>query len=186
MAQQNETCNYIASPVIEAGMPHWVIIQPQPVAVARPMKMKHERIIRAGRNLVWAKFDDPGNLSRWQPTLESFTQVAGKPGQPGAVAQLVYNEKGKRVVMTETVTERRQPHFLAGTYESAWASSLVVNHFEEIDENTTRLVSYSNMKFKGIMRVMALFAAKSIRDRVEADLNRFKLLVETEAAGSGR
>lgn len=149
------------------------------------MKMNHECLIRAGLDVVWATFDDPNNLSRWQPTLESITQVSGQPGRPGAVAELVYNEKGKRVVMTETVTERRQPYFLAGIYDSAWASSLIVNHFEEIDENTTRLVSYSNMKFKGIMKFMSLLAAKSIRNRIEEDLNRFKLLVETEAAGSG-
>lgn len=148
------------------------------------MKMKYEAEIRASRDIVWAAFDNPDNLSRWQPTLESHTYQAGEPGQPGAVSELIYIEKGKKIVMTETVTERREPQFLAGTYDTAWATTLIVNHFEEIDDNTTRLVSYTNMKFKGIMKIMSLFVAKSIRDRVEADLNRFKLLVETEAAGA--
>jgi uncharacterized protein YndB with AHSA1/START domain len=147
------------------------------------MKMKYETDIRAGRDFAWAIFNDPKNLSRWQPTLESFTHQAGKPGHPGAVSELVYNENGKKVVMTETITERREPQFLAGTYDNAWAATLIVNHFDEIDENSCHFVSYTNMKFKGIMRIMALFIAKSIRFRAEADLNRFKLLVETEAAG---
>ena len=73
---------------------------------------------------------------------------------------------------------------MAGTYDNAWATTLIVNHFEEIDDNTTRFISYTNMNFKGIMKIMSLFIAKSIRSRAEADLNRFKLLVETEAAGS--
>ena len=148
------------------------------------MKMKYEAEINACREFVWATFDNPDNLSRWQPTLESFTHQAGKPGQPGAVSELVYNENGKKLTTTETVTERRKPDFMAGYYDNAWATTLIVNHFEEVDDNTTRFVSYTNVKFKGIMKVMSLFAARSIRSRVEADINRFKLLVETEAAGA--
>ena len=86
--------------------------------------------------------------------------------------------------MTETVTERRKPHFMAGTYDTSRAKSLIVNHFEVINDNTTRFISYTNMNFKGTMKIMSLFIAKSIRARTEADLNRFKLLVETEAAGA--
>jgi uncharacterized protein YndB with AHSA1/START domain len=146
------------------------------------MKMKYEAIIDANRDFVWAEFDDPDNLQRWQPTLRSVTHKSGQPGQPGAVSELVYDENGKEIVMTETVTERRQPDFLAGCYDNAWAKTLIVNHFEAIDDNTTRFVSYSNMIFKGMMKVLSLFVARSIRERVEADMHRFKLFVETEAA----
>jgi uncharacterized protein YndB with AHSA1/START domain len=150
------------------------------------MKMTFETEIRASRELVWAIFDNPDNLVRWQPTLESFTHLTGDPGQPGAVSELVYNENGKKVTMTETVTERRKPHFMAGTYDNDRATSLIVSHFEEIDDNTTRFISYSNMNFKGIMKILSLFVARSIRARVEADLSRFKLLVETQAAGDSQ
>jgi len=149
-----------------------------------PMKMQYETKIRASRDLVWAMFDNSENLPRWQPTLKSFTHLVGEPGQPGAVSELIYDENGKKVTMTEMVTERRKPHFMAGTYDNDWATSLIVNHFEEIDENTTRFISYTNMSFKGIMKVMSLFVAKSIRARIKADLGRFKLLVETEEAGA--
>ncbi len=93
------------------------------------MKMKFETEINAGRELVWAIFNSPDKLSRWQPTLESFTHLAGDPGQPGAVSELVYNENGKKVTMTETVTERRKPHFMEVSYANDWATSLIFNHF---------------------------------------------------------
>ncbi len=146
------------------------------------MKIKVEAEIRASRDFVWAVFDNPDNLPRWQPTLESFTHQTGKAGQPRVSSELVYNENGKKITMTETVTERRKPQFMAGIYESARTTSLIVIHLEEIDDNTTRFVSYTNMKFKGIMRILSLFVGNSIRIRAEADLNRFKLLVETDAA----
>ncbi len=148
------------------------------------MKIKVEAEIRASRDFVWAVFENPDNLTRWQPTLESFTPQTGEVGQPGATSELVYNENGKKITMIETVTERQKPQFMAGIYDSARATSLIVIHLEEIDDNTTRFVSYTNMKFKGIMKIMSVFVAKSIRDRAEADLNRFKLLVETDAAGT--
>lgn len=148
------------------------------------MKMKYEASIQASRDLVWATFDNPDNRSRWQSALESSTHLSGEPGQPGSVSELVLNENGRKVIMTETVTERQKPHFMAGTYDSVWATTLIVNHFEELDDNTTRFICYTNMNFKGAMKIMSLFIAKSIRARAEADLDRFKLLVETEAAGS--
>lgn len=147
-----------------------------------PVKMQHEAVINASRDFVWAAFDNPANLARWQPTLQSFKHKSGQPGQPGAITELVYDENGKMVVMTETVAERRQPHFLAGVYDTAWARTLIVNHFQAIDDNRTRLVSYSNMSFKGMMKFVSLFSAGSIRRRLEADMNRFKLFVESEAA----
>lgn len=148
------------------------------------MKMNYEAVIRASRDRVWATFDNPDNLSRWQPTLESFTHQSGIPGHPGAMSELVYDENGKKITMTETVVERREPAFLAGTYDNAWATTLVVNHFEAIDQNTTRFTAYTNIRFKGIMKIMSLFVARSIRARAEADLDRFKLLVETDTAGT--
>ncbi len=150
------------------------------------MKMTYEAEIQSSRDFAWAIFNNPDMLRKWQPTLESFTLQAGEAGQPGAVSELVYEEKGKKVIMTITVTERREPQFLAGTYHNAWATTLIVNHFEEIDDKTTRFISYTNMKFKGIMKIRSLFVARSIRARAEADLNRFKLLVETEAAGQNQ
>lgn len=146
------------------------------------VKLKFEQIIAADRDTVWAMFDDPASMKKWQPTLESFTPKSGIPGQPDAVSELVYAEKGRKVVMTETITERRQPDFLAGIYESARGKTLIVNTFEAIDENTTRWSCWCNFAFRGFMRFMALFTMSSLRKRTEADMARFRLLVETEVA----
>ena len=146
------------------------------------MKLKFETIIDASRDRVWAAFDNPDNMKKWQPTLESFTPVSGIPGQPDAVSELVYSENGRRVVMTETITERRKPDLMAGVYDTDCGKTLIVNHFEIVDENTTRWLSWCNFTFTGFMRFMSLFLAGSIRKRTEADMGRFKLLVETEVA----
>lgn len=148
------------------------------------MKHKFEITIDASRQKVWAAFDNPDNLRRWQQNFHSYTHRSGQPGREGAVAELVFDENGKEIVLTETITERREPDFLAAMYESDHGSTLIVNHFEEIDENTTRWTSWCNFTFRGFMKFKSLFVAGSIRRRTEGDMQRFKLMVESDQAGS--
>ena len=146
------------------------------------MKTRHEVLIEAPREVVWAAFDDPGNMLRWQPTLKSCTPQSGTPGEPGATTSLVYDENGREVHMTETIAERREPDFLASVYMSDRGKTIVVNHFEVAGDGQTRWVMYANHSFKGLMKVMSVFRAGSIRQRADNDLQRFKLLVESEQA----
>ena len=148
------------------------------------MKLRFETVIDASQESVWAAFDNPDNLKRWQQNLVRIEPVSGEPGQPGCVCRLVYDEKGKEVVLTETVTERRQPSFMAGTYESDSSGTLIVNHFEKIDEDTTRWTSWCNFTLRGWMRLFGLFIASAVRKRTEADMARFKLMVETDLANA--
>ena len=144
------------------------------------MKTRHEVLIDAPRNVVWAAFDDPDNMPRWQPTLRSLTPREGIPGQPGAVSELVYDENGREVRMVETITERREPDFMASIYTSQYGKTIIVNHFEDAGDGQTRWVVYANHLFKGMMKLMSLFYARSIRERTDSDLQRFKLLVESQ------
>jgi uncharacterized protein YndB with AHSA1/START domain len=146
------------------------------------MKFRHEIVIDAEQDSVWAAFDNPESMKDWQPTLESFTRRSGEDGQPGAVAELVYDENGRKVTLIETITERRQPHFLAGSYESDFGNALIVNHFEDAGDGRTRWTMYGNQSFKGIFRVLGIFCAGSIQRRNEAMMNSFKLLAETKQA----
>ena len=121
------------------------------------MKLSFQQVIEADRKAVWAAFDNPDNMHRWQQNFASYTHRSGEPGQPGATAELVYNEGKKKIVLKETITERREPDFLAGTYESPHGTTLIVNHFEVIDADTTRWRSWCNFTFNGAMKVSVDF-----------------------------
>jgi uncharacterized protein YndB with AHSA1/START domain len=146
------------------------------------MKTKFEVIIGADRDTVWQAFDNPDNMVKWQPTLKSFTHKSGPRGEIGSVAELVYEENGREIVMTETMTEKRKPDFMVGIYESKWGKTLIVNYFESAEGNKTRWVGHANHSFKGFMKLMSLFIHKSICKRTESDMQRFKLLVESQIA----
>ncbi|MCK5325884.1 MAG: SRPBCC family protein [Woeseiaceae bacterium] len=150
------------------------------------MKFSIDIVIDVSLDAVWQLFDNPDNMKKWQPTLESFTHKSGDPGQSGAVAELIYDEKGRKIPIIETVTERREPHFMAGTYESAMGKAIIVNHFEEVEENRTRWVMYTNHTFNGIFKLLSIFFGGSIRKRNEEVMNNFKLFAETEQAERAR
>lgn len=150
------------------------------------MKTRNEITIDADRETVWREFDNADNMCEWQPTLKSFTHKSGTPGEPGAVSELVYDENGRDVTMIETMTEKRRPDFMAGSYDSAWSRAIIVNHFEAVGDEQTRWVIYANHQFKGFFRIIGLFFRKSICGRTDEWMQRFKLLVETRAAGEAR
>lgn len=148
------------------------------------MKLNNELIIDAKRETVWSAFDDSSMRSKWQTGLTAWRQISGKPNQIGAVAELTYEENGRSRKATETVTERRQPSFLATTYESKQRNMLTVNSFESVGGKQTRWSVWSNIRFRGVATMTSLFSANRIRQQLEDDMQRFKLLVETLEAST--
>ena len=67
------------------------------------MKYEVETTIDLPRERVIELFDNPDNLPKWQPTLQSFELISGESGQPGAKSRLVYLEDGREIEMIETI-----------------------------------------------------------------------------------
>ncbi len=82
------------------------------------MKYSGEVIINLPRERVIELFDNPGNMPKWQPGLQSFEPLSGEPGQPGAQSKLVYDMNGRRVEMVETIVTRNLPDEFSGTYKA--------------------------------------------------------------------
>lgn len=146
------------------------------------MKLKFKTEIDAPIDTVWAAFNDAGQMGRWMQNFHSFNVVSGEAGQPGSSAELVFDENGRKVVLTETVTDCREPDFLATSFESPHGTTTIVHHFESLETDRTRWSSWCNFSFRGFMRFMSLFIGGVIRRRTEGDMARFKLMVESDLA----
>jgi len=142
------------------------------------MHLTFEFLLERGRAAVWRAFDNPDNLKKWQPTLQSFEGISGTPGQPGAVSRLTYREGSRTVVLTETIAIRQEPEEFAGTYDSGMAANTVHNRFEEAGADRTRWIITADFQFQGIWRALGFLFRGSIRKRMVEDLNRFKQLLE--------
>lgn len=83
------------------------------------------------------------------------------------------------------ITDERRPAFIAGNYVTAGSTAVVVNHFEELGPKQTKWIVFANYRFKGAMRYLSFLGAGKIRSRTVANMERFKLFVETRMADQG-
>ena len=124
-------------------------------------------------------FDNPDNLSKWQPGLISYEHMSGTPGEPGSKARLHYKMNKRDVEMIETVISRSHGEFTA-TYETNGVTNISKNSFEPINEHRTRLISEQEFKFSGFMKLMGWFMPGAFRKESEKYLHRFKEYAEND------
>ena len=142
------------------------------------MRITIDTIIDCPRDRVWRVFDNPANMPKWQQGLVSFEPQSGRPGHLGEVSKLTFNENGRQMEVTETVTVRNEPEELAGTYTGSNFCNTIRNQFESLPGGKTCWHSETDFQFSGFMRLMSRLIRGMIRRRIVADMERFKTLLE--------
>lgn len=143
------------------------------------MKFTLALTINKNRQSVWKAFDNPKNMKRWMPTLESFEPQSGAAGQIGAVSKLTFVEDGRTFTFLETITTRNEPNEFVGTYVANGVVNTLGNRFVEVNPHQTRWTMDAEYKFKGIMGLVAPLMRPAIVKRTRLDMERFKSMVET-------
>lgn len=142
------------------------------------MHLKFSVLLDVPRDRVWRAFDNPANLSRWQPSLVHYEHRSGTPGSPGATAEVAYRESGHRIELVETVTARSEPELLDYSYDSKHGRNTLSNRFVAVDDEHTRWDLEAEFSFKGAARLMAPMLRSTIEKRIRDDAARFKELLE--------
>lgn len=143
------------------------------------MKYTVELEINQPRDRVAELFDNQDNLGAWQPGFVSLEHLEGDPGKPGAKSKLLYKNKGRDVEMIETIIELKMPEVFRATFEAPGMVMTVENILEEIDANTTRLISNNEAELSGIMmKLMALLMPGCFKRESTKFLMHFKAFAE--------
>ena len=141
------------------------------------MKYTCELTLNLPRDEVIALFNDPDNLSKWQPGLQSFEHVSGEAGQPGAKSRMLYNEGRREIEMIETIIARDLPESFSATYEAKGVWNEISNQFL-VEGDQTRWVMDSEFRFSGFMRLMPIFMRGAFRKQTMKTMERFKEFAE--------
>ena len=148
------------------------------------MKYTREVLIDLPRDRVIELFDDADNLPKWQEGLQSFEHVSGEPGEPGAKSRLVFDHRGRRFEMIETITERNLPDEFSGIYETEGVWNLMTNRFEEEGPDRTRWIAESEFRPQGFkMKLMAILLRPMFTRTTMKTLRDFKAFAEGEGRG---
>jgi len=143
----------------------------KPYTVSIDIELPRDRVIEL--------FDDPDNLPKWQPGLQSFEHVSGDPGQPGAVSRLVYVNGRHRIELTETITKRDLPDHFDGRYEWSGGSNTLHNTFVELAPDRTRWESTCAYQLESLpLKIMGALAPGMFRKQNMTFLQNFKAFCE--------
>lgn len=144
------------------------------------MKFKLELVIDKSHTEVWKAFDDPQNMSKWQPSLTKFELLSGAQGQPGAVSKLTYEESGREFSLTEKITYRDEYNQFDYLFENEFTDNPMKNKFVERSEGETLWVVEAEFKFKTFtMKMLGPLLKKNFIRRTQKDMERFKEFVES-------
>lgn len=142
------------------------------------MKYQCTVVIDRPREQVVAKFDDPGSMRQWQPTLTSVEQLEGERGEVGSVAKLVYNTGKQPMEMREKLVARDLPDSVDYLYEARGVVNPCHNTFEDLPDGKTRWTMDTEFRFSGLMAFLSLFMRGSFYKETERSMNAYKQWVE--------
>lgn len=129
---------------------------------------------------VIAIFDNPDNMSKWMPGLQSFEILSGKQGQPGTKSKLKIKSGSREIEMIETITIRNLPSEYSGTYEAKGVFNIVKNRFIKLSESKTKYITENEFQFSGFMKLIGFLFPKAFKKQSFKYLAEFKTFVENQ------
>ena len=138
-----------------------------------------ELFIDLPRDKVIELFDNPDNLKKWQPGLQSFEHFAGEAGMTGAKSKLRYKMGKREIEMIETIIVRDLPDEFSATYEANGVWNEVKNFFQEASDNQTLWRFECTFKFSGFMRLIGFLMPGTFRKQSFQTMQDFKAFAES-------
>ncbi len=146
------------------------------------MNYKTSVIIEAPREKVWQFMSNPKNTIRWQPNFVKHEHLTGEKGADGSTYKQYYQEKGRKIIIIETIVTRRQPEYVEIKLDSkGMMTSKVKNTLTELDNGSCELVCQVNTNFhNALMSFLSPFMKKNFIKRQNHHFSLLKKEVENE------
>lgn len=142
--------------------------------------MKYATVVTidAPREKVIEVMDNPDNLPKWLKGLKAYRTITGTPGEVGAVAAMNFDMDGRKIKMTETITEKDLPTLFKATYRAPGIYNEQENFFKELPNGKTEWESHSFYKFSGAMSLVSWALRSRMKKQSLEFMENFKYLVE--------
>ncbi|MCG3166178.1 MAG: hypothetical protein POELPBGB_01954 [Bacteroidia bacterium] len=92
--------------------------------------------VNAPVSTTFAVFNDTANMRKWMDNFKRIENISGAENEVGSKWKLVYDENGRDLVMTETITAFEQDKLFAFNMEDEYFKMDIEIRFEEKDGKT--------------------------------------------------
>ncbi|MGB8376693.1 MAG: SRPBCC family protein [Salegentibacter sp.] len=144
------------------------------------MKYSTEIEIKAPRQEVVQKLQDPENLKYWQRGLISYENISGTPGEEGSKSYAKYQMGKREIDMTGQITRKNLPQELHYTFDAEKVHNIQENFFTETPDGHTRWLSNNEFRFSGFMKLVGFFMPGSFRKQTLRYMEDFKNFAEND------
>ena len=134
--------------------------------------------IKASAERVWGVFTNSELTSQWLTGLKSSETISGRPLEVGSKHRMVFDEKGKDMVLIETVTNVQENREYAFSMSHESMSSLNKVQLFENDGQTEILQSVEIKPRSFMFKLFMPFMKGTMKKRMNGDLVKLKNLIE--------
>ena len=137
------------------------------------------------RQVVADLFADLDNRTEYQDGFEGWELVSGTPGEDGAVYKLHYSNRGRPMLLTETVVANRLPDSYEAFYEHSHMDNTLTTTFTALNDNRTRYeIDGEYTALRGFMpNLMSRLFPGLFTKQAQKWLDNFKVFAERQATG---
>ena len=140
------------------------------------MTYETEIEINLPRNEVMKLFHNEEFVKAWQPTIKSFTRIKGTKYQKDCVTEFVYDNKGKDMLITETILHTDYPKTYEAFYEAKNMKNWEINTLSDSQGKTLWHAKHI-FKMSGFMSLLGLFKGMFVKQS-KSDMLAFKTAAE--------
>ena len=146
------------------------------------MKFTCSVIVEQPLKVVADLFAKPEYLKEYQEGFVRKEHVKGRPGRHGAVSKMYYENKGKTMLLTETIVQNKLPHSFKASYHHEHMDNTMHCTFKALDKSRTEYVSHIEYtEFRGFtVKTMAKLFPGQFKKQVQKWLDNFKEFAEKQ------
>ena len=129
---------------------------------------------------AWTKFNDESKLGDWLTGFKELETVSGEPLTVGSVHKMTFVERGKDLVMMETVTAVKENEEFSFELDHARMRSDVSVTFEPTADGL-RITQTSDVAGKGVLwKVMVAVMRPFMNKRQKEQFDSLKRMIEAD------
>jgi hypothetical protein len=143
------------------------------------LEYTNEIVIACPMAHVASVFSDKDQIGDWQRGFVSLKVKSGHPGANGSTAELLYLNRGKEMIMTETIEDNSLPHHFHGLYDMPGIHNVQRHYFEDLGDGTTHWRGETEFQFsQWTMRIMGRLMPGMFRKTSQRFMDDFKDWIE--------
>ncbi len=129
---------------------------------------------------AWDIYMDESRMGEWLTGFRGIELIEGEPRTVGSKHKMLFEDRGKELILIETLTAIDPPREFAIDLDHELMNSSMSTTLERIGPDRTRLVSTTETRSpKLLWKIILPFMTPQMKKRNRGDLEKLKAMIES-------